>query len=84
MIRIGLSEAGGTAIDRNLQCKSNSPRPTGGKDRVHGNKEDQCPRLWVDGWAFTVGPAGRGREQGTIVDRSRRSSSASTPPAPRG
>ena len=32
-------------IDGNLQCKSNNPRPFGGKNRVQGNKEDQCSRL---------------------------------------
>jgi len=32
-------------IDGNLQCKENSPRPTGGGNVVRGNKEDQCRRL---------------------------------------
>jgi hypothetical protein len=32
-------------IDGNLQCKSNSPAPTGGGNVVQGNKEDQCRRL---------------------------------------
>jgi hypothetical protein len=32
-------------IDGNLQCKENVPRPTGGGNVVHGNKEDQCARL---------------------------------------
>lgn len=32
-------------IEGNLQCKSNVPAPYGGKNRVHGNKEDQCRRL---------------------------------------
>ena len=32
-------------IDGNLQCKENSPAPTGGGNRVQGNKEDQCKRL---------------------------------------
>jgi len=32
-------------IDGNLQCKENSPRPTGGGNVVGGNKEDQCARL---------------------------------------
>jgi hypothetical protein len=32
-------------IDGNLQCKENSPRPTGGGNVVQGNKEDQCARL---------------------------------------
>jgi hypothetical protein len=32
-------------IDGNLQCKENSPRPTGGGNIVLGNKEDQCARL---------------------------------------
>ncbi|WP_183094646.1 hypothetical protein [Nocardioides stalactiti] len=30
------------AIDGNLQCKSNAPRPVGDRNRVEGNKEDQC------------------------------------------
>ena len=29
-------------INGNLQCKENSPRPTGGGNVVGGNKEDQC------------------------------------------
>jgi hypothetical protein len=32
-------------IEGNLQCKANRPRPTGGGNVVHGNKEDQCKRL---------------------------------------
>jgi hypothetical protein len=32
-------------IDGNLQCKENSPRPTGGSNVVGGNKEDQCRSL---------------------------------------
>jgi len=32
-------------IDGNLQCKENQPSPTGGNNRVGGNKEDQCKRL---------------------------------------
>ena len=32
-------------VGGNLQCKSNRPRPTGGANRVKGNKEDQCSRL---------------------------------------
>jgi hypothetical protein len=32
-------------VDGNLQCKSNVPAPTGGQNRVAGNKEDQCRRL---------------------------------------
>ena len=32
-------------VDGNLQCKSNVPAPTGGGNRVEGNKEDQCRRL---------------------------------------
>ena len=32
-------------INGNLQCKENVPRPTGGGNRVGGNKEDQCARL---------------------------------------
>lgn len=29
-------------INGNLQCKENNPRPSGGSNRVRGNKEDQC------------------------------------------
>jgi len=29
-------------IDENLQCKANTPPPTGGGNIVGGNKEDQC------------------------------------------
>ena len=32
-------------IDGNLQCKENRRTPTGGNNRVGGNKEDQCRRL---------------------------------------
>ena len=32
-------------IDGNLQCKENTPPPTGGGNRVQGNKEDQCRTL---------------------------------------
>jgi hypothetical protein len=32
-------------VDGNLQCKENAPRPTGGRNVVQGNKEDQCARL---------------------------------------
>jgi hypothetical protein len=32
-------------VGGNLQCKSNSPAPTGGGNTVYGNKEDQCRRL---------------------------------------
>lgn len=32
-------------VNGNLQCKENSKRPTGGGNRVSGNKEDQCRRL---------------------------------------
>jgi len=32
-------------IDGNLQCKTNQPAPTGGFNRVAGNKEDQCANL---------------------------------------
>ncbi|HET6713251.1 MAG TPA: hypothetical protein VFI59_06030 [Actinomycetota bacterium] len=35
----------GNVIDGNLQCKSNSPPPTGGNNRVQGDKEDQCSDL---------------------------------------
>jgi hypothetical protein len=35
------------SIDGNLQCKENSPRPSGGANRVRGNKEDQCARFSV-------------------------------------
>lgn len=41
---------GGAAIHRNsvqgnLQCKENRPRPTGGGNKVRGDKEDQCRRF---------------------------------------
>jgi hypothetical protein len=32
-------------VDGNLQCKENRRRPTGGRNVVQGNKEDQCARL---------------------------------------
>ena len=32
-------------VDGNLQCKENSPAPTGGGNIVQGNKEDQCQKL---------------------------------------
>jgi hypothetical protein len=35
----------GNVIDGNLQCKANTPPPTGGNNVVQGNKEDQCRRL---------------------------------------
>jgi hypothetical protein len=35
----------GNVIDGNLQCKENVPAPTGGNNKVNGNKEDQCRQL---------------------------------------
>jgi hypothetical protein len=32
-------------VDGNLQCKENSPAPTGGGNVVQGDKEDQCAAL---------------------------------------
>jgi len=32
-------------VNGNLQCKENRPAPTGGGNRVGGNKEDQCARF---------------------------------------
>jgi hypothetical protein len=32
-------------VNGNLQCKENSPGPTGGSNVVQGNKEDQCAGL---------------------------------------
>ena len=32
-------------INGNLQCKENTPPPTGGGNTVDGNKEDQCANL---------------------------------------
>lgn len=32
-------------VKGNLQCKQNVPAPTGGGNRVNGNKQDQCARL---------------------------------------
>jgi cytoskeletal protein CcmA (bactofilin family) len=34
-----------TRIDGDLQCESNNPVPTGGDNRVQGDKEEQCARL---------------------------------------
>lgn len=42
---IGGLEISDNDIDGNLQCKENRPRPTGGRNVVQGNKEDQCARL---------------------------------------
>ncbi len=44
---IGGADIQFNAIDGNLQCKENLPEPTGGANRVNGNKEDQCERLTV-------------------------------------
>ncbi|HSK25621.1 MAG TPA: hypothetical protein VK894_01765 [Jiangellales bacterium] len=41
----GSSTVSRTRIDGNLQCQSNTPPPTGSRNRVEGNKEDQCARL---------------------------------------
>ncbi len=32
-------------VDGNLQCEDNSPRPTGRRNQVNGDKEGQCRRL---------------------------------------
>lgn len=32
-------------VDGNLQCEDNSPRPTGARNQVSGDKEGQCRRL---------------------------------------
>jgi hypothetical protein len=45
-----VGNSGGAQIHRNvvngnLQCKENTPRPTGGGNVVGGNKEDQCSRF---------------------------------------
>ena len=32
-------------VDGNLQCKSNTPAPKGARNRVNGNKENQCRRF---------------------------------------
>jgi hypothetical protein len=42
---VGKSVVSRNVVGGNLQCKSNRPRPTGGANRVEGNKEDQCARL---------------------------------------
>jgi hypothetical protein len=42
---MGGVEIRGNTIEENLQCKANNPRPIGGNNIVHGNKEDQCSRL---------------------------------------
>jgi hypothetical protein len=41
----GLFVVEGNHVDGNLQCKSNTPPPTGGNNVVQGNKEDQCRSL---------------------------------------
>jgi hypothetical protein len=41
----GGTRIAGNVIDGNLQCKENKPAPTGGNNRVEGNKEDQCKNL---------------------------------------
>jgi len=41
----GGTKIAGNVIDGNLQCKENQPAPTGGNNRVGGNKEDQCKSL---------------------------------------
>lgn len=41
----GRKVVSGNIVDGNLQCKANRPAPIGGKNRVKGNKEDQCRRL---------------------------------------
>ena len=42
---VGGLEIRRNTIDGNLQCKENTPPPTGGGNIVGGNKEDQCARL---------------------------------------
>lgn len=32
-------------VDGNLKCESNSKKPTGGQNRVNGDKEEQCSHL---------------------------------------
>ncbi len=41
----GWAEIRRNRIDGNLQCKENDPAPSGGNNRVDGNKEDQCEGL---------------------------------------
>jgi len=41
----GLFEVKANHVEGNLQCKSNTPPPTGGNNVVQGNKEDQCRNL---------------------------------------
>jgi hypothetical protein len=41
----GGAETFRNVINGNLQCKENRPAPTGGGNRVGGNKEDQCRRF---------------------------------------
>ncbi len=38
----GTKMVSGNVVGGNLQCKSNTPPPTGGNNLVDGNKEDQC------------------------------------------
>jgi hypothetical protein len=41
----GLARIFDNVIDGNLQCQSNEPPPRGARNRVGGNKEDQCRRF---------------------------------------
>lgn len=43
--RVGPIQVIRNTVGGNLQCKSNSPAPTGYGNIVKGNKEDQCRRL---------------------------------------
>lgn len=43
--RYGTKNVYDNRVEGNLQCKSNSPAPKGARNRVEGNKEDQCRRF---------------------------------------
>lgn len=60
----GTKTVTGNTVDGNLQCKSNTPAPTGGSNTVRGNKEDQCRNLTSGGGAST--PDGNFRDGGSV------------------
>jgi hypothetical protein len=60
----------GNRIDANLQCKSNSPPPTGGDNVVQGSEEDQCAAL--TGAPPAEPPPTGGRNAATLADRTLR------------
>lgn len=57
----------GNDIDGNLQCKENRPAPTGGDNRVSGNREDQCANLQpASGGGSGGGSGGSGSISGDV------------------